>query len=1018
MKKLTASIILIFILLLSTSIAAAADYSGTDIRLSEVKGTVKVENAAGKAIAAKDNLRICDGYKVYTGADGTVYIKLDNSKAVMLQQSSEIIVKKTGSKLAVVLNKGTVSGDISKKLNSSETMDIHTTTMVTGVRGTSWTIQAFNTLNSIPASIVDVLEGQVEVSLKGPDKAASTSTVLLKAGYSAEVVADPRSEKLMSPQLKATDYDIPLWLPAAEGGISLGEGVIPDPVYKQFVITNGTVNAANLPAQTVLNIKDGLFSDKVMDGMPTDLKEDIEAADYDELRSIVNAKVEEDLAVSEAAENAADNLSKIENDNVFSKQEELKADRETILLDKGQGESVSIPSTGGSNRPQTYTVTINDNNVAVVAAINGSSSTVTAGGSFEFSVSLKEGYRGIRTATVPTVTAGNTALTPTGNGAESYITNYKVDGINENLTINVAAGMDTDIDAATLGKLLESGDVVIPSGTTVSIGRTETLTVPAGRSLSFSSGSALSNSGDITVNGTMDISSANADAVNFGTITVNSSNSLHILSGGSLDNMSDIIVSSTGLMDIAGTFNNSGTVNVAQGGSFKVLDGGQVNTPNATINLPILYVNEDGSQSQNYVTAAYGDEYSRIKANPTRSGYIFRGWVSEGGSKITAESVTGTDTLTAQWIKFDINVDKGDYAVEHTYDDTPSVTADTMDIKLYMYPDDVTAYVAAMPYAKVNGRYQYAEGVADDQSPATIYTYNVSLEEDLHFEAVFKDTITASDLEEMYASEDSLTIPYGVNVVIDKNGYELPVDKTLILEGTASQEGAASQFTVNAGNAFTNSGIINSVSGVTVYGSLTNKGAISGNTDVILLTPDGSVINDGGTISGAAGNDWALIRVIDPGNVGTGTPSITINGGTLSAGSGAVFAKSSGLNPSIRIKISINDGNISGNDDIFALTYSDIVIDGGTITSDGGTIFNVQNTTIGVTNNNGNASVYAKKSASVFKAVDSVTYEQPSNKHIVKADSGSGIAPSGYAFSPIDNTDGNQIYVLMHDAQL
>ena len=998
MKKLTATIVLILILLLSTVFAAAADYSGTDIRLSNVKGTVSVANAAGKALTAKDNLRICDGYKVSTGADGTVYIKMDNSKAVMLQQSSEIIVKKTGSKLAVVLNKGTISADVSKKLDSKETLDIHTTTMVTGVRGTFLSMKHSLTERFLPKTSISLLEGQVDVALKNASSMIGNSTITLPAGSYAEAEARPRSQNIMSPVSLHATIDIPLWIPTAEGGISLGEGIVPDPVYKQFVITNGTVTPGNLSKQTLMDIKNGYVSEKSMTGMPEELKEALSSVDYIGVQEELNASIEKSLAIDLEAEKISENLSKIENDNVFEDQKDLKADRDTILLENGQGESVSIPSSGGgSNRPATYTVTINDNNVAEVAALNGSSTTVTAGGSFEFSVSLKEGYRGKVANTVPTVSSNNTVLTPTGNGAESYITIYKIDGISENISISVTAAMDGSIDAATLGKLLESGDVTIPSGTTVSINQGESLTVPAGRSLSFESGSTLTNYGNIVVNGTMNTASANTE--NYGTITVNSSNSLHILSGGTLANSrgAEINVSSTGLMDIDGSLDNVGTVNVATGGSFKVLNNGQVtNNENlgAVINLPVKLVNLTGNQEETYIMSYYGSNYASVAEIAPPVGYNFRGWILEDGSKVAEGTVNGTETIELIWNKF-VVPETLTYGTITLRDDD-LLTASSTSISIEIFGGDEVY----MPVATVNGNYQTPVVSRDDNTSITTYTYTVSLEDDMVFDVDVKNALTTSDLELIYASVDSFSVPNGVSVVIDESDFMLGSGKTLNMDTdsmltVSSQRSLTNRGTINASIAFswaitldTSSSLINSGT-ITANGnaialdqssSLINSGTITANGNAIAMNALSTVTNTGNISCGNA-SDHKVFHVLSETAVEGGAVSITLNSGTVSGGAGTVFYGEA--------------GSASAN----------IYIYGGNITS-AGCVFNIQNADVSV---GGGSVIFATNGAKIFAYVgEPFSFGQDPDEKQIRADSEQYLVPNGYVF----NEDAEFGYVL------
>jgi len=143
MKKL---ISLLMAVILSASLAvpaAAADSAkaGT-MRLESTEGTVAVKNASGLSVKLKDKMRLYDGYTVKTEAASYAYISLDGSKTLKLDASSEASVSKSGKKLEITLVSGSLFFNVTKPLESGEKLNIRTSTMVTGVRGTSACISA------------------------------------------------------------------------------------------------------------------------------------------------------------------------------------------------------------------------------------------------------------------------------------------------------------------------------------------------------------------------------------------------------------------------------------------------------------------------------------------------------------------------------------------------------------------------------------------------------------------------------------------------------------------------------------------------------------------------------------------------------------------------------------------------------------------------------------------------------------------------------------------------------------
>ena len=137
MKKLLSLITLIALLCsMSLPVLAADKAIGATLRLEKTEGTVAVKNASGKAQSVKASMRLYSGYTTKTEKKSYAYISLDDSKVVKLDALSEVEVQQSGKKLEVMLSKGSLMFDVSEKLKSDESLNIRTSTMLTGVRGT------------------------------------------------------------------------------------------------------------------------------------------------------------------------------------------------------------------------------------------------------------------------------------------------------------------------------------------------------------------------------------------------------------------------------------------------------------------------------------------------------------------------------------------------------------------------------------------------------------------------------------------------------------------------------------------------------------------------------------------------------------------------------------------------------------------------------------------------------------------------------------------------------------------
>ena len=128
-------LILSFLLTLTMPAMAADDATGTTLRLEETNGTVTVKDAAGKNKSAREGMRLYSGYTIATGASSSAYISLDDTKAVKLDSSGKVEIKKSGKKLEVSLTSGQIYFNVTEPLKVDESLNIRTSTMVTGIRG-------------------------------------------------------------------------------------------------------------------------------------------------------------------------------------------------------------------------------------------------------------------------------------------------------------------------------------------------------------------------------------------------------------------------------------------------------------------------------------------------------------------------------------------------------------------------------------------------------------------------------------------------------------------------------------------------------------------------------------------------------------------------------------------------------------------------------------------------------------------------------------------------------------------
>ncbi len=110
--------------------------TATTMRVLRLEGTVSLEEN-GKEKQVKEDLRLKEGNALNTGDASYASVGLDEYKIITLNEDSRAEFNKLGKKLDLSLVEGSMYVDVQKKLASDETFNIHTSSMIVGIRGTS-----------------------------------------------------------------------------------------------------------------------------------------------------------------------------------------------------------------------------------------------------------------------------------------------------------------------------------------------------------------------------------------------------------------------------------------------------------------------------------------------------------------------------------------------------------------------------------------------------------------------------------------------------------------------------------------------------------------------------------------------------------------------------------------------------------------------------------------------------------------------------------------------------------------
>lgn len=128
--------------------------------LVKTEGDVGVEDADGKSVALMDNLGLYSGYGLGTQSDSFAWIDLDDTKLAKMDQESDVGITKNGRDLEIFVNSGNLFFNVTEPLTDDESMEIRTSTMTCGIRGTcGWVTATGN------RSCLNLLDGSVECTV-------------------------------------------------------------------------------------------------------------------------------------------------------------------------------------------------------------------------------------------------------------------------------------------------------------------------------------------------------------------------------------------------------------------------------------------------------------------------------------------------------------------------------------------------------------------------------------------------------------------------------------------------------------------------------------------------------------------------------------------------------------------------------------------------------------------------------------------------------------------------------------
>jgi hypothetical protein len=149
---------LVAILVVLVLTACNQSAKATSMHLVKATGTVDIFDEAGDSVTYMEELGLYSGYHINTNLESYAWIDLDHVKLTKMDAASEVEIQKKGKALEVVVHTGSLYFNITEPLLEDESLNIRSSTMMVGIRGTKGWVTAQDETHFY----VFLLEGTVE----------------------------------------------------------------------------------------------------------------------------------------------------------------------------------------------------------------------------------------------------------------------------------------------------------------------------------------------------------------------------------------------------------------------------------------------------------------------------------------------------------------------------------------------------------------------------------------------------------------------------------------------------------------------------------------------------------------------------------------------------------------------------------------------------------------------------------------------------------------------------------------
>ncbi len=325
------------------------EYVGQVITLEQLEGITSIYNAENTLIELRESSKLFDVYEVYT-EEGYVWIALDDNGVLKMDMDTQIEITKTGDDLEILLVDGEIFFNISESFAENESLSISTSTMTTGIRGTSGIISTRTLTDSSIEFSIKLLEGHVELTYLVDNATDTYLAEQLEAGqkFSLNSPVDSDEDILIS---TLTDIE------ASDVNGFVAVEIRDDEAIQEKILSGGSIIDEDMLTEIIGNAEEKLEEDQV-------LREYLKAVNSVEEEELISEEPTDDTTTDSTSSNSGTTDSGTTDSGTTDSTTTDSGTTDSTVTDDNEAVSISI-----------YFYSINGTSLSLFATQAGDSQT-------------------------------------------------------------------------------------------------------------------------------------------------------------------------------------------------------------------------------------------------------------------------------------------------------------------------------------------------------------------------------------------------------------------------------------------------------------------------------------------------------------------------------------------------------------------------------------------------------------------------------------------------------------------